>query len=68
MQAVKSLNCIIYGDKQVQTKYFLESKFENDDFSDLPAVSLKEMSKEFEGLTNLPIEFQRWTCKIDYIN
>ena len=59
MKAVEQLGNVIYGEAVTQTKYFLENRFDSDDFTELPEVQLNEMGKEFEGLTNLPIEFSK---------
>ena len=57
LRALKELNGVLYNNNQIETFYWIENLFDESEFGLLPAIKLKEMGKEFEGLTNLPIEF-----------
>ena len=51
------LNGVCYNGFQCESHFWPEALFDADCFGALPALRLTKMSKEFEGLTNLHIEF-----------
>jgi hypothetical protein len=57
MRATKTLHDIYYNGLKCETSFWLEELFNSNQFGPLPTIKQAEMGKEFEGLTNLPIEF-----------
>ena len=57
-RAIRAINGVYYGDKIVQCGYWTEEWFNLGKFEAPPEIEQQEMGKEFEGLANLPIEFQ----------